>query len=130
MLDWYDEAIVGIRAKSPPLFADSIQIAPPDLSWETREVFSRVSHHTSCYQPPVCYGRGAGVGRGLGVDPHIPVHGVGVGVGVGVAVAVGVAVGVCDAVGVAVGFGVRVAVAVGVGVGLGAAAQYLPPVFK
>jgi hypothetical protein len=42
MLDWHDEAIVEIRAKSPLLFADSIQIAPPGLGWETREVFSRV----------------------------------------------------------------------------------------
>ena len=114
----------GIRAKSPFLFADSIQIALPGLGWETREVFSRVLNRTSCYQPPVCYGRGAGVGRVRGVGAHLPVHGVGVGVGVGVAVGVGLAVGV------GVGVNVGVGVGVSVGVGLGVPAQYLPPVFK
>ena len=87
--------------------------------------FSReFSTVTSCYQPPVCYGRGAGVGRVRGVGAHLPVHGVGVGVGVGVAVGVGLAVGV------GVGVNVGVGVGVSVGVGLGVPAQYLPPVFK
>src|SRR5262245_61292753 len=84
MLNWHGEAIVGDKSEVASSLCGQYSNRSSRPRLGNSRGFLASSHHTSCYQPPVCYGRGAEVGRGRGVGAHLPVQGVGVGVGVGV----------------------------------------------